>query len=157
MAQARKRKRIESEYSVRYTEIVDGNTVRVSAAPAQADPRRQEQLQRNRERMRSMNMRYVLFLTAAAVLSVAVCINYLKLQAKSTQLQKQTVSLQTQLKDIEMENDTIYNEIVSGVDLNQVKEVAMDRLGMDYPTEDQIVEYNEASGDYVKQYEEIPG
>jgi len=102
-------------------------------------------------------MRYVLFLTAAAVLSVAVCINYLKLQAKSTQLQKQTVSLQTQLKDIEMENDTIYNEIVSGVDLNQVKEVAMDRLGMDYPAEDQIVEYDEASGDYVKQYEEIPG
>jgi cell division protein FtsL len=156
---AQKTVQIENERQLRYTaEIVDGNTVRTVAVPQETE---QRQLRRNlaaetRERTLRMNMRYVLFLTAAAVATVTICIFYLKLQAVSTQMQKQTIRLQTQLKDIRMENDTVYSEILSGVDLEHVKEVAMNELGMTYPSENQIIAYDAAPGDYVRQFEEIP-
>jgi hypothetical protein len=78
------------------------------------------------------------------------------LQAISTKLQKRTVSLQTTLKDLKMENDIVYNEILSSVDLEKVRETAIDELGMSYPSQTQIAYYDAASSDYVKQYEEIP-
>ncbi len=158
MAQT-KRVQIESTRQVRYTtEVVDGNTVRVQAASPQIRERelRRTQVEQNRRRALSMNLRYVLFLTVAAVSVVMICIFYLKLQATSTQLQKRTVSLQSQLKNLQIENDIVYNEIISGVDLEQVREVATEQLGMTYPAQTQIVSYDAVSSDYVKQYEEIP-
>ena len=158
MAQS-KYAQIERERQVRYTtEVVDGNTVRIQTASPQIRERelRRTQVEQNRRRARSMNLSYVLFLTAAAVAVVTICIFYLRLQATSTQLQKRTVSLQTQLKNLQIENDIVYNEIISGVDLEQVREVATDELGMKYPSQTQIVTYDAVSSDYVKQYEEIP-
>ena len=158
MAQS-KMVQIESKRQMRYTaEVVDGNTVRIETASPQIRERelRRTQVEQNRQRARSMNLSYVLFLTVAAVAVVMICIFYLKLQATSTQLQKRTVSLQTQLKNLQIENDIVYNEIVSGVDLEQVREVATEELGMTYPSQDQIALYEAVSSDYVKQYEEIP-
>ena len=150
---------IESKRQVRYTtEVVDGNTVRIETASPQIRERelRRTQVEQNRQRALSMNLHYVLFMTIAAVAVVAICIFYLRLQATSTKLQKKTVSLQTQLQNLQIENDIVYNEIVSGVDLEQVRKVATEDLGMTYPTQDQIVTYSAASSDYVKQYEESP-
>ncbi len=158
MAQS-KMVQIESKRQVRYTtEVVDGNTVRVETASPQIREKelRRTQVEQNRQRALSMNLRYVLFLSVAAVAVVMVCIFYLRLQATSTQLQKKTVSLQTQLKNLQIENDIVYNEIISGVDLEQVREVATEELGMTYPSQSQIVSYEAVSSDYVKQYEEIP-
>ncbi len=158
MPQNRNRK-IERAHAVRYTdEVVQGNTVRlVQAAPqTREEEYRRSRVREVRERAMSMNLSYVLFLTIAAVAVVTICIYFLKLQATSTQLQKKTVSLQTNLKEIKIENDIVYNEILSGIDLEKVRETAVDEFGMDYPSEDQFVYYDAASSDYVKQYEEIP-
>ena len=158
MAQS-KMVQIESKRQVRYTtEVVDGNTVRVETASPQIREKelRRTQVEQNRQRALSMNLSYVLFLSVAAVAVVMVCIFYLRLQATSTHLQKKTVSLQTQLKNLQIENDIVYNEIISGVDLEQVREVATEELGMTYPSQSQIVSYEAVSSDYVKQYEEIP-
>ena len=157
MAQS-KMVQIESKRQVRYTtEVVDGNTVRVETASPQIREKelRRTQVEQNRQRALSMNLSYVLFLSVAAVAVVMVCIFYLRLQATSTQLQKKTVSLQTQLKNLQIENDIVYNEIISGVDLEQVREVATEELGMTYPSQSQIVSYEAVSSDYVKHYEEM--
>ncbi len=154
-----KDREIETNSVVGYTdEVVWGNTVRVvqSAPQTKEDDYRRSQVEEVRERALSMNLSYVLFLTVAAVAVVTICIYFLKLQATSTQLQKKTVSLQTTLKDIKMENDIVYNEILSGIDLEQVRQTAIDDYGMTYPSEKQYVGYSAASSDYVKQYEEIP-
>jgi cell division protein FtsL len=66
---------------------------------------------------------------------VTICINYLKLQSVNVALQKRVTSLTTQLKDAQMENDTVYNEIIANVDLEKIKEYAMNTLGMTYPAE----------------------
>jgi cell division protein FtsL len=150
---------IERNSALRYTdEVIEGNTVRTMSAVPQIRERelRRTQIEAVRERSLSMNLRYVLFLTVAAVAVVTICVYFLKLQATSTQLQKKTVSLQTTLKDLKIENDIVYNEIISGIDLEYVREKAIEELGMSYPAQSQITYYDAASSDYVKQYEEIP-
>ena len=150
---------IERNSKVRYTdEVIEGNTVRtVNVVPEIRErERRRTQIEAVRERTLSMDLRYVLFLTAAAIAVVTICVYFLKLQATSTQLQKRTVSLQTTLKDLKMENDIVYSEIISGIDLEHVREKAMKELGMSYPDQSQITYYDAASSDYVKQFEEIP-
>ena len=52
-----------------------------------------------------MNLSYVVFLTAAAVITVMVCINYLKLQSQNTTYQKTVTALNTQLSEMKLEND----------------------------------------------------
>ena len=47
----------------------------------------------NRERASQMNVRYVVFLTAAAVATVWMCVNYLQLKAQGTRLQKQVTAV----------------------------------------------------------------
>ena len=152
-------KMIERNAALRYTdEVIEGNTIRKVNAVPQIQERelRRTQIEAVRERSLSMNLRYVLFLTVAAVAVVTICVYFLKLQATSTQLQKRTVSLQTTLKDLKIENDIVYSEILSGVDLESVRKMAIEKLGMSYPVQSQIEYYDAASSDYVKQYGEIP-
>ncbi len=150
---------IERNSVVRYTDgVIEGNTVRMARPQTQFEEKelRRSQIEAVRERSLSMNLPYVLFLTVAAVAVVAICVHYLKLQATSTQLQKKTVSLQTTLKDLKIENDIVYNEILSGIDLDGIRDKALNELGMEYPLQTQFAYYDAASSDYVKQYEEIP-
>ena len=45
---------------------------------------------------------------------------------------------------------------MDSVTLEEVEEKAINELGMVRANEDQIVEYENSAGDYVKQYENIP-
>lgn len=134
-----------------------GNTVQVREELRRKEDRPvSQQVSRNRERTQRMNMGYVIFLALTGVLTVTICINYLKLQSVNVALQKRVTSLTTQLKDAQMENDTVYNEIIANVDLEKIKEYAMNTLGMTYPAESQIVTYEPGGLDYVKQFVDIP-
>ena len=140
---------------------VDGNTVRkVNPLPVwqeESRPPVSRKIRQNRERSMQMNLGYVLFLACAAVLTVMICVNYLKLQARYTSLQKDGTRLETRLGQMKLDNDEEYNRIVSGVNLEHVKKVAIEKLGMVYASQDQIVTYDAAGKDYVKQYQDIPG
>lgn len=151
-----------SYYSESY---INGNTVR-KARPAQTVPgRRPEErvrprvsrkTRRNREKALEFNFAYVAFLTAAAVASLFVCVNYLRLQAESTTYRKTVASLESQLNTLKAENDAEYERALSSVDLEQIKETAINKLGMVYAGEGQIMTYNSQEGDYVRQYEDVP-
>ena len=142
------------------TVYADGNTLRQMAAQPlrrrEEEPAVSREVQSNRERSLQMNLGYVAFLAIAAVLTVAICVNYLRLQATCTSLQKEAISLENTLSRLKLDNDEEYNRIISGVNLEEVKEKAMTRMGMVYAKEDQIVEYEPATGDYVKQYQDVP-
>lgn len=126
--------------------------------PAEQEPKREVSAatQRNRERTLQMNLPYVLFLTAAAVITVFVCVNFLQLRAKNTILQEDVASLEADLDSAILENDSEYNRVMNSVDLEYVKEVAVNELGMQLATTSQIVTYTVEDSDYVRQYSEIP-
>lgn len=138
----------------------DGNTLR----KVQAEPRRvREQATAtsastisNRERALQMNMGYVVFLTAAAIITVFMCVNYLKLQSANTKLSKEVTALETTLDAAILENDSDYDRVMTSIDIEHVKDVAMNKLGMVYARKGQIVTYSQKDSDYVRQYEDIP-
>lgn len=141
---------------------VDGTAVRKLQPAQTGKPSRQQRpsvspsARRSRERALSMNLGYVTFLTVAAVISVLMCVNFLQLRANGTRLQKEVTALETQLNAKVLENDSDYNRIMTNVDMEHVKDVAMNQLGMVYAKKSQIITYEIDENDYVRQYSEIP-
>ena len=105
----------------------------------------------NRERSLQMN-----FPTIAAVITVLVCVDYLRLQAKYTTIQKESTRLEETLGTLRINNDEEYNRIISSVNLEDVKETAIEKLGMVYASEEQIVSYDAEVHDYVRQFQALP-
>ena len=149
-------------YTANRQEYVYGNVV---TKPAY-EPKRQyeepkrvkrtsSQVRRNRKKALHMSPGYVMFLTAAAVIALVVCINYVQLQARITSSSKNITAMQAELASLREENTTRYNAVMDTVNLEEIRKKA-DKLGMVYATSDQIVGYESPSADYVKQYEKIP-
>lgn len=103
-----------------------------------------------------MSAGYVVFLSAAAILALVICVNYVQLQAKLTNHSKNITALQEELSELKEENNTKYNAVMDSVNLEEIREKAQNELKMVYATSDQVVEYDRPSSDYVKQYENIP-
>ncbi len=111
---------------------------------------------RTRRRAIQMNFGYVAFLTGAAAMSVFICVNFLQLQARNTSLQKEIINLESQYSELKLSNDDAYARAVSSVDLEEIRDIAINELGMVYAKEGQIITYDSETEDYVRQYEEVP-
>ena len=142
---------------------VYGNTVTKPAyepkrqAPETQHPQRtSRQVRKNRRQAMHVSKAYVVFMTAAAVLMLVVCVNYVQLRSEITSRSKNISAMQTELAQMREENNTKYNVIMDSVNLDEIRTKAMNELGMVYANKDQIVEYDNPAGDYVKQYENIP-
>lgn len=143
-----------------------GNTVRqAEVLPKRREweeeaPRRQKkvsrQVQKNRKKALHINPAYVAFLTIAAVLALSVCIWYLQVRAELTSRSENITSLQHQLAQAKEENNTRYNAVVDSVNLETVRDKAINEMGMVYANQNQIITYQNPVNDYVKQYENIP-
>lgn len=119
------------------------------------EKRTSRQVRKNRKKALHMSPGYVMFLTAAAVIALIVCINYVQLQARITSSSKNITAMQEELAMLREENTTRYNSVMDSVNLEEVRKKA-DKMGMVYATADQIVQYESPSADSVKQYEHIP-
>lgn len=147
---------------------VDGNTVRrLETAPdyhrereerKQREKRRHNEhvARRNQERALHMDRGYVAFLTIAALMTALVSATYIKLQSEMTGRLKNIAALESTVSDLKADNDSAYKQISTSVDLDTVKDVAMNQLGMVYAGADQIVYYTVENDDYMNQYSEIP-
>ncbi|HOO29292.1 MAG TPA: septum formation initiator family protein, partial [Lachnospiraceae bacterium] len=127
--------------------------------PVEADVSPQKKLsntvRKNRERASHMNPAYVVFLTLAMLVTGYVCIQYIQLQSNITNSVKQISVLESQLNDLKAENDDTESRIKDSVSLEEIKQRAMDELGMQYAKEDQIVKYDSDDTDYVRQYIDV--
>lgn len=109
-----------------------------------------------RERVRYLSIGYSLFLTAASIVALWVCAGYLQLQADNSARMKNIAALEAQLSELKAENDDEYNRVTSSVDLEEIREIAINELGMVYAGADQVILYDGQGSDYVRQYGEIP-
>lgn len=111
-----------------------------------------------REQVRELHLGFgsVFILAVCAVMTLGVCVSYLKLQAENTRSVKNIAALENQLSDLITENDDAYNRLVSSIDLNDIREKAINELGMVYAGSDQVVLYDRQTNDYVRQYGEVP-
>lgn len=111
---------------------------------------------RNREKAAIMNLGYVAFLLCAVLLSSIVLIGYIRIQADNTAMLENISKLESTLNQKKLANDEEYSRIMGAVDLDEVKRVAIEELGMQYAQEGQVVEIEHEKSDYVRQYQEMP-
>lgn len=134
-------------------EYVYGNTVRKLKPGWEQEPVRKQapKVRKNREKAKHMSAGYVMFLAAALIASGLILVNFIQLQSQLTALTKTVAFRESELNQIKMANDEEYNRIISGIDLEEIKRIAIGELGMDYAEEGQIVPYENRSSDYMRQ------
>ncbi|MEG2145631.1 MAG: hypothetical protein RRY06_03245 [Lachnospiraceae bacterium] len=151
--------------AVRGQAYVYGNTVlQPEVAPQRRREREQpkrprrvsKQVRKNQKKAMHMSASYVVFLAVAAVIMLCACTQYLQLQSQINKRSQHITSLQQELASTKEENNTMYNAIIDSVNLENVRNVAVNELGMVNVEPEQIIEYPSESGDYVKQYQNIP-
>ena len=141
---------------------IDGNTVRkleperVWEEPEEAAPVKKpyHEVRKNRDKAHYMNLGYVMFLAAALCVAAVILVNYVQLQAELTNLTRTVASDESTLNRLKVNNDEEYNRIISSIDLEEIKRIAITELGMVYAQEGQIIEYENESGDYMRQVTE---
>ena len=114
------------------------------------------QVRKNRNKALHMSAGYVVFLAIAAIAALIVCTGYLKLQSEITSRSRNIASLQEELADLKEDNTTRYNAVLNSVNLEEIREKAINELGMVYASPEQIIKYKSPTSNTVKQYEDIP-
>lgn len=111
---------------------------------------------KNRERAKHMSAGYVLFLCIAMIVTGIILTNYIGLQSDITNSVKHISALEKQLNDLKLANAEEYSRITSSVNLEEIRRIAIQELGMQYAEEGQIISFTSQNNDYVKQMADIP-
>ena len=140
---------------------IDGNTARkLQTVPVNRNRKQNDKIKRQQVKQHvktaPMNFGYIFFMMAAMLVVCVVLIGYVNLQADITNRINHISQLESQLNDLRLANDEEYTRIMSSVDLEEIKNIAINELGMKYAKEGQVITYSGEGNDYVRQYKEIP-
>ncbi len=105
---------------------------------------------KNRDKALHMNPGYVFFLLGALCVCAVVLLNYLQLQSDITTKVKNISRLESTLNTKQLANEEEYNRIISSVDLENIRKIAIGELGMSYAQEGQIITYESTGYDYMR-------
>lgn len=135
----------------------DGNAARrLEEVPVRPKKKLSKTAQKNRAKSTNMGKGYIVFLFLICALATGACVHYIRLTALVTE-QKSTVDAKAlELNELKADNDAYYSEIMTNVDLEEIRDRAINELGMDYATENQIKYYTLGNNNYVRQYQDVP-
>lgn len=103
-----------------------------------------------------MNKGYIAVAAVAFVIVCSVLMGYVNLQSDITNRITNISKLESKLNEMKLANDETYTKIMSSVDLEEIKRIAVNELGMKYAKEGQVVQYTGEGNDYVRQYGAVP-
>ncbi len=151
------KRRQYNKYNTRYIHESTARDFDVTIA-IDEEPRKQlsTSARKNRDRAVHMNFGYVLFLTAGILVAAFVLVRYISLRAEITRVNEQIEAMESEYRSLKLKNDETYERIINGVDLMDVKKVAMEEMGMVFADEDQVITYEGNDNNYVRQYSVIP-
>ena len=117
---------------------------------------RRNAVRRNRARTLYMSKGYVTFLSVCVAFVAFASVSLIQIQSQLTHRMENIAALESQITAQKADNDARYKEIVTSVDLEYIKDVAMNELGMQYATEDQVVYFSVENNNFMDQYSDIP-
>lgn len=104
-----------------------------------------------------IDMLSLLFLIAAIILTLYVCIEYLQVQADIVQWNKSINALDTRITALDKENDALEAVLKTAeCDLEYIYQIAVGTLGMVYPNQNEVIYYENPETGYFRQYYDIP-
>ena len=99
---------------------------------------------------------FVCLMMVAAVL-VFICVGYVRVYNEIKQTENETRTLNVELSSIKTANDNTENTLYSNIDLGKIRKTAIEKYGMVYPYENQVVTYKSVTNGYVRQYGDLKG
>ena len=103
-----------------------------------------------------MSPGYLVFLSAVCVAALLLCVQYLQLKASYTEQTEYLDRQESDLSQLKSDNDAYYNQVQASVDLEAIRQKAMEELGMHYADESQLEYYSTKDSSYVRQYQDVP-
>ena len=144
-----------------YTGYEDGSAARkLDDVGALTPPRvreRKRNLERARERSTALSRGFVAFLTLMCIAATFLCVVYLQQRSQHISLTDEIGVLKSRYTTLKSDNDAKYNQIISSFTLEDVKDAALNRLGMHYAQADQVQYYSLDQDSYVRTYQEVTG
>ncbi len=128
---------------------------RVEERPA-VRPEKRQTIDRSMDKALAFDLRYTVFVVASVVIMVAACIVMLYMESRINDQQNNINELEAQLDAIETDNAAYAVTLENMYTLDEITDVAINELGMVYAKKGQIVYYDSANEDYVKQYQDVP-
>ena len=110
-----------------------------------------------RAHARTMSAGYVVALTAVCIFTLFLCIHYLQLRSQVIHQNELIAATETTLSRLKADNDAYEHKALASLNMEDVKDTALNKLGLHYATESQIRYYNADDESYVRQYEKIGG
>jgi Tfp pilus assembly protein PilN len=142
----------------RQTSYIHGNTVRVNNPVREVPqvPHVVRETVKKQKKARHMNLPYVIFLCSAMIVLGITLIGYLQDQSKLTVSRKNVAVLESRLNNLRLENDERLERIETALDMNEIRRIAIEELGMTYAKEGQVVIISDEGSDYVRQFAQLP-
>ncbi len=136
---------------------MQSNTARkLNTRPVNAFDRQYAVIKGKRKTRAIVRIKTALFLLVTIGVLAFVITYYLTLQAGITSSVKAISVKENQLNELRLDNDENYSRITSNVDLEEIRRVAIQELGMRYADEGQIISFDGEGSDYVRQTGQIP-
>ena len=126
----------------------------IEQAPT-GEPLRVLKREARRAKRMTMSFAYVLFLAVIFTFTGIAVVRYVSLQAELTASAERIAVYENQLNKLTLANDDEYSKMVNAVDLEEVKRIAIEELGMVYADADQVITYDREHSDYVRQVADI--
>ncbi|MBE5922124.1 MAG: cell division protein FtsL [Lachnospiraceae bacterium] len=140
-----------------YHQYVMGNVATKEDYYEQPQRRTEQRMQPKKQvRQEAMSAPYVLFLVAAAILAVCMCVAYLNIQLEISETKSNISQLKSTIDTVTSQNDSIDYEINSNMDLEYIYKTATEELGMVQASKEQISLYDQTEKEYMKQFHTIP-
>lgn len=110
---------------------------------------------RNREKADNFGLFPMLIFAILMSVIAFFLVNYLRLQSDLLTIQKRVEASELYYYRLKNDNDNTQERLETSVSFEEIKERAINELGMDYPREDQIIYFSCDDDDYVKQYKDV--
>lgn len=126
----------------------------IEQAPT-GEPLRKLNGEARRAKRMTMSLAYVLFLSIIFTLTGMAVVKYVSLQAELTASAERIAVYENKLNKLTLANDDEYSKMVNTVDLDEIRRIAIEELGMVYASEEQVIAYDREYSDYVRQVADI--
>lgn len=104
----------------------------------------------------AFDLSYTIFVVTAVGIMIAACLAMLYMESKLSNQKKNINVLKTELEQIQDANLAMEVAMDDMYTLDEIYDVATNELGMVYAKKGQVIYYNGANEDYVKQYTDVP-
>ena len=96
------------------------------------------------------------FMIVAALL-VIISVGYIRVYNEVKQTEIETRAINREVNNLKIANDNIENTLYSNIDLEKIRKTAIEKYGMVYPYENQVIAYKSVTIGYVRQCGDLKG